>query len=187
MRSSPPRVPSAVGRSSTGPVKPVVTRFRTEVREKGALPPSRSGLRGDRGSPGDRGAAGQGSSRRHEAWGSPIARSPSSLRRPSGWRSPPREMPTPWAIGLFWGAVPPRSTPTRLAGGSGCLRCLPVSTSRTITVYTIDDRRSHEVVVEILGRQFAGVLVSDCFTAYDAEALIVARAEVFRPLFKRAF
>jgi hypothetical protein len=46
-----------------------------------------------------------------------------------------------------------------------------VFTSRTITVYAIDERRSHEVVVEVLGREFRGVLVSDCFTAYDAEAL----------------
>lgn len=46
-----------------------------------------------------------------------------------------------------------------------------VFTSERITVYTIDERRSHEVVVEILGREFAGVLVSDCFTAYDAKAL----------------
>jgi len=46
-----------------------------------------------------------------------------------------------------------------------------VFTSRQITVYTIQDSRGHEVVVEILGRQFAGVLVSDCFTAYDAQAL----------------
>lgn len=46
-----------------------------------------------------------------------------------------------------------------------------VFTSKTITVYTINQRRSHEVVVEILGRQFAGVLVSDCFLAYDHQAL----------------
>jgi hypothetical protein len=46
-----------------------------------------------------------------------------------------------------------------------------VFTSRTITVYTIDDRRSHDVVVEILGREFTGVLVSDCFAAYDHRAL----------------
>lgn len=40
-----------------------------------------------------------------------------------------------------------------------------------ITVYTIAPSRGHEVVLEILGRQFAGVLVSDCFLAYDAAAL----------------
>jgi transposase len=45
-----------------------------------------------------------------------------------------------------------------------------VFTSEKITVYAIDERRSHEVVVEILGREFRGVLVSDCFTAYDAKA-----------------
>ena len=46
-----------------------------------------------------------------------------------------------------------------------------VFTSQTITVYTIDERRSHEVVVEILGRAFPGVLVADCFLAYDHQAL----------------
>jgi len=46
-----------------------------------------------------------------------------------------------------------------------------VFTSEKITVYTIEQSRGHEVVVEILGRKFAGVLVSDCFTAYDAAAL----------------
>jgi transposase len=42
-----------------------------------------------------------------------------------------------------------------------------VFTSRTITVYVIAERRSHEVVMEVLGREFRGVLVSDCFVAYD--------------------
>lgn len=46
-----------------------------------------------------------------------------------------------------------------------------VFTSRTITVYTIDERRSHEVVVEVLGKEFRGVLISDCFAAYDHRAL----------------
>lgn len=46
-----------------------------------------------------------------------------------------------------------------------------VFTSRQITVYSIAESRSHEVVVEILGREFAGVLVSDCFTAYDHQEL----------------
>ncbi len=46
-----------------------------------------------------------------------------------------------------------------------------VFTSRTITVYTIDESRSHEVVVEILGKEFGGVLISDCFAAYDHRAL----------------
>lgn len=46
-----------------------------------------------------------------------------------------------------------------------------VFTSQRITVYTIQERRSHEVVVEVLGRRFLGVLVSDCFLAYDHQAL----------------
>ena len=36
-----------------------------------------------------------------------------------------------------------------------------------ITVYAIAERRSHEVVVRVLGREFAGTLSCDCFTAYD--------------------
>lgn len=46
-----------------------------------------------------------------------------------------------------------------------------VFTSQKITVYTIEQSRSHKVVVNILGKEFAGVLVSDCFLAYDAKAL----------------
>jgi len=46
-----------------------------------------------------------------------------------------------------------------------------VFTSQKVTVYTISPRRSHEVVVEVLGKQFAGVLVSDCFLAYDHKGL----------------
>lgn len=46
-----------------------------------------------------------------------------------------------------------------------------VFTSRYITVYTIRASRGHEVVVEILGREFRGVLVADCFTAYDHKDL----------------
>jgi len=46
-----------------------------------------------------------------------------------------------------------------------------VFTSRTITVYVIDESRGHEVVVEILGREFRGVLVADCFMCYDHKAL----------------
>jgi len=45
-----------------------------------------------------------------------------------------------------------------------------VFTSKTITVYVIDKSRGHEVVVEILGREFRGVLVGDCFLAYDHRA-----------------
>ncbi len=46
-----------------------------------------------------------------------------------------------------------------------------VFTNRDLTVYTIATRRGHEVVVEVLGATFAGILVSDCFTAYDHQAL----------------
>ncbi len=46
-----------------------------------------------------------------------------------------------------------------------------VFTTRDLTVYTIARGRGHEVVVEILGAEFAGILVSDCFTAYDHQAL----------------
>jgi transposase len=35
------------------------------------------------------------------------------------------------------------------------------------TLYRIRKRRAHDVVVEVLGEEFAGVLVSDCFLAYD--------------------
>ena len=38
------------------------------------------------------------------------------------------------------------------------------------TVSTIDGRWSHEVVVEVLGPEFSGVLVTDCFRAYDDRA-----------------
>lgn len=46
-----------------------------------------------------------------------------------------------------------------------------VFTNSEMTVYTIVDNRSHEVVVNILGKEFKGVLVSDRFTAYDHKAL----------------
>lgn len=46
-----------------------------------------------------------------------------------------------------------------------------VFTSQEITVYTIRQSRGHQVVIDILGEEFAGVLVSDCFLAYDAQAL----------------
>ncbi len=42
-----------------------------------------------------------------------------------------------------------------------------VFTSQQITVYTIEKSRGHEVVVDILGKEFKGVLVFDCFLAYD--------------------
>lgn len=46
-----------------------------------------------------------------------------------------------------------------------------VFTSRQITVYATPPSRGHEVVVKVLGREFRGVLHSDCFLAYDAQAL----------------
>ena len=46
-----------------------------------------------------------------------------------------------------------------------------VFTNRDLTVYTVETGRDHEVVVKILGEAFAGILVSDCFTAYDHRAL----------------
>lgn len=42
-----------------------------------------------------------------------------------------------------------------------------VFTNQHITVYTIETSRGHEVVLNLLGREFKGVLVSDCFRAYD--------------------
>ena len=42
-----------------------------------------------------------------------------------------------------------------------------VFTNQKITVYTIETSRGHEVVMNILGKEFKGVLVSDCFLAYD--------------------
>lgn len=47
-----------------------------------------------------------------------------------------------------------------------------VFTNQAVTVYTIASSRGHHVVVEILGKAFAGVLVSDCFTAYDHQTLM---------------
>jgi len=47
-----------------------------------------------------------------------------------------------------------------------------VFTNQEITVYTIRKSRGHEVVIDILGREFKGVLASDCFLAYDAKALV---------------
>ena len=46
-----------------------------------------------------------------------------------------------------------------------------VFTNQKITVYTIETSRGHEVVLNILGKEFKGVLVSDCFLAYDHHAL----------------
>lgn len=46
-----------------------------------------------------------------------------------------------------------------------------VFTNRKLTVYTIEASRGHEVAVNILGKEFKGVLVSDCFLAYDHHEL----------------
>lgn len=46
-----------------------------------------------------------------------------------------------------------------------------VFTNQKLTVYTIETSRGHEVVVNILGKEFKGVLVSDCFLAYDHHEL----------------
>jgi transposase len=46
-----------------------------------------------------------------------------------------------------------------------------VFTNQEITVYAIRDNRSSDVVVEILGRKFQGILASDCFLAYDDKRL----------------
>ena len=42
-----------------------------------------------------------------------------------------------------------------------------VFTNDEISLYVIDPSRAHEVVEGILGTDYAGVLVSDCFLAYD--------------------
>ncbi len=46
-----------------------------------------------------------------------------------------------------------------------------VFTNRHLTVYTIQPSRGHEVALDILGKEFRGVLVADCFTAYDHHEL----------------
>lgn len=42
-----------------------------------------------------------------------------------------------------------------------------VFTNESVSVYVIDPHRGHEVVEQILGDEFAGVLGCDCFLAYD--------------------
>ena len=46
-----------------------------------------------------------------------------------------------------------------------------VFTNQETTVYTIRRSRGHEVVLDILGAEFGGILNTDCFLAYDAKAL----------------
>jgi transposase len=42
-----------------------------------------------------------------------------------------------------------------------------VFTNEQLTLYVIDPHRDHDVVERILGLDFAGVLITDCFLAYD--------------------
>jgi transposase len=42
-----------------------------------------------------------------------------------------------------------------------------VFTNRQVTVYPIQESRGHDVVVEILGQECAGILVADCCVAYN--------------------
>ncbi len=42
-----------------------------------------------------------------------------------------------------------------------------VFTNKRLTLYTVESGRGHEVVVEMLGEEFRGTLISDCFSAYD--------------------
>jgi len=46
-----------------------------------------------------------------------------------------------------------------------------VFTNQETTVYAIRDNRGSDVVVEILGKEFKGILVSDCFVAYNDKKL----------------
>jgi transposase len=46
-----------------------------------------------------------------------------------------------------------------------------VFTNREATVYTIRANRSSDVVIDILGQEFKGILASDCFLAYDDKRL----------------
>ena len=46
-----------------------------------------------------------------------------------------------------------------------------VFTNHHTTVYAIRTSRGHEVVVEILGKAFKGIMVSDCFLAYNHQEL----------------
>ena len=46
-----------------------------------------------------------------------------------------------------------------------------VFTNQEVTVYAIRDNRSSDVVVDILGEEFKGILASDCYLAYDEKRL----------------
>jgi transposase len=52
----------------------------------------------------------------------------------------------------------------KIGGHSGWLW---VFTNTDLSLYVIDPSRAHQVVEAILGSDYAGVLVSDCFLAYD--------------------
>jgi hypothetical protein len=51
------------------------------------------------------------------------------------------------------------------------LAWLWVFTNQEVTVYAIRDNRSSDVVLEILGEEFWGILVSDCLVSYDNRRL----------------
>lgn len=46
-----------------------------------------------------------------------------------------------------------------------------VFTNQEVSVYAIRDNRSSDVVVDILGEKFPGILASDCYLAYDEKRL----------------
>jgi len=46
-----------------------------------------------------------------------------------------------------------------------------VFTNQEVSVYAIRDNRSSDVVVDMLGEQFQGILASDCYLAYDEKRL----------------
>jgi len=49
---------------------------------------------------------------------------------------------------------------------------LCVFTNQEVSVYAIRDNRSCDVVVDILDKEFQGILASDCFLAYDEKRLV---------------
>ena len=51
------------------------------------------------------------------------------------------------------------------------IKRLWVFTNQKITVYAVETSRGHEGVVNVLGKEFKGILVTDCFLAYDHHAL----------------
>jgi len=46
-----------------------------------------------------------------------------------------------------------------------------VFTHQEVTVYAIRDNRSSDVVIEVLGEEFQGILTTDCYLAYDDRKL----------------